>query len=236
MENLAEAKRKLALANRILVNEGLTELGRGHVCYYLPGEKRILLPAHLHEFGRTIGTCSESDLVKIDMDGKVVEGNFPRSMGESYFYLEIFKTGNGYRAAAHAHPYYTNVLAMTGKKLLMMSRDSFLFVDGIPVFEELPLYIGNRDLARRLVDKMGRSTLVIHRGHGIFAAGNTIENVIVTIAALERAAKKQVLTYMAGGQKAYDEDEVRSKYSEELVEDLASTDWGYFVSRLERHE
>ena len=232
MQGVEEVKRKLALANRILVNEELTELGRGHVCYYLSEEKKLLLPAHLHDYGRSIADCTETDLVTIDMEGKVLAGKYPKAMGESYFYQELFKRGGEYRAAAHGHPYYTNLLGMTGKDLMMMSRDSFLFVDGIPVFEELPLYIGNRELAQRLVAKMGRSSVVIHRGHGIFAAGKTIEDVMVTVAALERAAKKQVLAYMAGGQRAYDKSEVRSKYSKDIVEDLAATDWGYFVSRL----
>jgi hypothetical protein len=58
MEDIQAIKQKLALANRILVNEG---------------GGRILVPAHLHAYGRTIADCRENDLLVIDLDGKVAE-------------------------------------------------------------------------------------------------------------------------------------------------------------------
>ncbi|MDG6906350.1 MAG: class II aldolase/adducin family protein [Nitrososphaerota archaeon] len=230
---MEEFRYKLAIGNRILVNEGLTELGRGHMVYYL-GDGKMMIPAHLHNYERSIADCKESDIVTIDLDGRVIEGKYPSSMGEFYFYSELFSRRSDVRAAAHFHPYYANLLVMSGKELLMMSRDSFVFVDGIPVHSGLPLYIGNRSDAAQLVNKMGRSNVVMHRGHGAFVAGTSIENVTVTAAALERACKKQFMAYQVGTPLVYDKDEIKRTTSKDLVEDLAATDWSYFVSRLEK--
>jgi ribulose-5-phosphate 4-epimerase/fuculose-1-phosphate aldolase len=223
-------KQKLSQANRILVNEGLTELGRGHVAC-LVGEGRILMPAHLHDYGRTVADCRGEDLVTIDFEGRVLEGGYPRSMGEFHFYVEAFKRRKDVKVGAHAHPYYANLLAMTGKEMLMMSRDSFMFSEGIPIFEGLPLYVGNLELGAKLVDKLGNKHCIIHRGHGVFVVGESVEDVIIRMASLERAAKKQFLAYTVGTPQTYDKAEVEKTTSTELYNDA---DWNYFVSRLQK--
>lgn len=233
MEDGQAIRQKLAIANRILVNEGVTELGRGHVCYHLGGE-RVLIPAHLHAYGRTIADCTENDLVTIDYDGRVVEGKYSQSMGEVHFYTELFKSRSDVRAAAHIHPFYANVLAMAGKKLVMSSRDSFLFVEGISEYEGLPLYVKDKEMGRAVVEKLGNRHVIIHRGHGAFVAGETVEDVVIRAAALERAAKKQVLTSLLGTPLTYDEGEVRKAHTREIYMETASIDWGYFMMRLQK--
>jgi ribulose-5-phosphate 4-epimerase/fuculose-1-phosphate aldolase len=233
MEDGQAIRQKLAIANRILVNEGVTELGRGHVCYYLGGGK-TLIPAHLHAYGRTIADCTENDLVTINSDGRVVEGKYSQSMGEVHFYTELFKSRSDVRAGAHIHPFYANVLAMAGKKLVMSSRDSFLFVEGISEYEGLPLYVKDKETGRAMVEKLANRHVIIHRGHGAFVAGETVEDVVIRAAALERAAKKQVLTSLLGTPLTYDEGEVRKTHTKEIYMETASIDWGYFMMRLQK--
>ncbi|MCS7143254.1 MAG: class II aldolase/adducin family protein [Aigarchaeota archaeon] len=224
-------KVKLAMANRMLVNEGLTEMGRGHVCYYL-GEGRILVPAHLHAYGRTISDCNEEDLVVIDLEGNVLEGKYRESMGEIHFYTELFRVRDDVRAAAHLHPLYTNILVMAGKSLLPISRDSFLFIDGLPVYEGLPLYIKDRVMGRELVERLGKRRAIVHRGHGAFVVGRTIEEVVITAAALERASKKQYYASLLGDPLTYNEEEVRRTYTEDIYRETTSVDWSYYLKRL----
>ena len=233
MEDGQAIRQKLAIANRILVNEGVTELGRGHVCYYLGGGK-ILVPAHLHAYGRTIADCTENDMVTIDFDGRVVEGKYSQSMGEVHFYTELFKSRGDVRAAAHIHPFYANLLAMAGKKLVMCSRDSFLFVEGISEYEGLPLYVKDKEMGRAMVEKLGNRHVILHRGHGAFVAGETVEDVVIRSAALERAAKKHVLTSLLGTPLTYDEGQVRKAHTREIYMETASIDWGYFMMRLQK--
>ena len=185
-------KLKLATANRILVNENLTELGRGHVCYKLE-ENRMMLPGHLHDFQRSIADCTASDMVVIDYDGNVVEGDYPESMHEFYFYSEVFKMRSELKAALHMHAFYTNLMAMAGMKIQFASRDSFPFIKGVPVFDGLPLFVNTQEMGHRMAEKLGSSRAIIHRGHGAFVVGESIEEAVITAAALERASKKQVM-------------------------------------------
>lgn len=224
---------KLATANRILVNENLTELGRGHVCYRLD-EDRVMIPGHLHDFHRSIADCTASDMVVIDGSGNVVEGHYPESMHEFFFYLEAFRMRKELKAALHMHAFYTNLLAMAGKTLSLVSRDSFPFAGGVPVFEGLPLFVNTREMGKAMAEKLGNSRAVIHRGHGAFVVGESIEDVVITAAALERASKKQFMASSLGPLLEYDRDEIARTNTEEIRQEVMEIDWGYFVTRLEK--
>lgn len=224
---------KLSIANRILVNENLTELGRGHVCYKLE-ENRIMLPGHLHDFQRSIADVTASDMVVIDYDGNVVEGPFPESMHEFHFYSEAFKRRKELKAALHTHAFYTNLMAMTGQTLKYSSRDTFAFLDGLPVFDGLPLFVNTQEMGKRMAEKLGNSKAVVHRGHGAFVVGESIEDAVITAAALERSCKKQVMASSLGPLIEYDKEEIARTNTDEIRREVMGIDWGYFVTRLEK--
>ena len=226
-------RQKLATANRILVNENLTELGRGHVCYRLE-ENRIMIPGHLHDFQRSIADCTASDMVIIDYEGNVVEGSYPESMHEFYFYSEVFRLRKELKAALHMHAFYTNLLAMAGHKLVMASRDSFPFTEGVPLFDGLPLFVNTKEMGHRMAERLGKSRAIIHRGHGAFVVGESIEDAVITAAALERASKKQLMASPLGHLLEYDIEEIRKTNTEEIRHEVMEIDWGYFVTRLEK--
>ncbi len=226
-------KQKLATANRILVNENLTELGRGHVCYKLE-EDRIMIPGHLHDFQRSIADITASDMVVIDYEGNVVEGPYPESMHEFWFYIEAFKMRSELKAALHTHAFYANLLAMSGQTLKFSSRDTFPFVDGVPVFDGLPLFVNTQEMGHKMAQKLGKSRAIIHRGHGAFVVGESIEEAVITAAALERAAKKQVMASSLGSLLEYSMDDIIRTNTDEIRMEVIDIDWGYFVTRLEK--
>ncbi|AKA48314.1 hypothetical protein IX51_03495 [uncultured archaeon] len=226
-------RQKLAMANRIIVNENLTELGRGHVAYKLE-EGKILIPGHLHDFQRSIADCTASDIVTIDYDGNVLEGSYPESMHEFYFYSEVFQVRRDVKAALHMHSFYANLLEITDSKLQMSTRDSFLFIDGLPVFDGLPLFVNTKEMGYRMAQALGKSKAVLHRGHGAFVVGESIEDVVITAASLERAAKKQYMASALGSIVEYDHDRVRRTDTKDIREEVSGIDWGYFVTRLEK--
>ncbi len=233
MQNNQEMKQKLAMANRILVNESLTELGRGHVVYK-EAENRIMIPGHLHDFQRSIADCTASDIVTIDYEGKVLEGSYPESMHEFYFYSSMFKRRPELKAALHMHSTYTNLITMGGKKLVYSSRDSFLFIDGMKVYDGLPLFVNTPEMGEEMADLLGKNDVLVHRGHGVFMVGRSIEEVVTRAAALERAARKSYHLYLLGSSIEYQEERIRKFQSEEIDRELEEADWGYFITRVEK--
>lgn len=233
MEDVEGLKQKLAMANRILVNENLTELGRGHVVYKL-AEDRILIPGHLHDYQRSIADCTASDIVTIDYKGKVVEGRYPESMHEFYFYSAMFRRRKELKAALHMHAFYSNLLAMSGQNILFSSRDSFLFTKGLKVYSGLPLFVNTEKMGEDMADLLGDNDILLHRGHGVFMVGRSIEEVVTRAAALERAAYKSYCLRSIGKFVEYTREEIETSESDEIRNELQESDWGYFLTRVEK--
>ncbi|MDS0256522.1 class II aldolase/adducin family protein [Thermoplasmatales archaeon AK] len=233
MEELELLKEKLAIANRILVSEELTELGRGHVSYKLSSNE-ILIPGHLHDYNRSIADCNAGDIVTIDYEGNVVEGNYPESMHEFHFYSAVYRKRQDVHSALHMHAFYTNLLAISNMRLRMATRDAFLFLDGLPVFAKLPLFVNTPEMGTSMAETLGKCRAVVHRGHGAFVVGKSIEDAVITAASLERACKKQVLSPFPDKLLEYEEKEIRLTDTEEIRREVSEIDWGYFTTRLFR--
>jgi ribulose-5-phosphate 4-epimerase/fuculose-1-phosphate aldolase len=101
-------------------------------------------------------------------------------------------------------------------------------------FDKLPLYVKDKEMGREMVNKLGDKYVILHRGHGAFITGATIEDVVIKAAALERAAKKQVIASSIGTPIEYDRTEVLKTYTKKIYEETAAIDWGYFVMRLQK--
>ena len=111
-ESIQELKEKLALACRVIINENLTDRGKGHQCVRVPGNDQIILPGHLHDVGRGLEGITADDLVIIDFNGKVLEGKYPESMGEFHFYVAAFRRRPDVQSCLHSHPFYTNLIGI----------------------------------------------------------------------------------------------------------------------------
>jgi ribulose-5-phosphate 4-epimerase/fuculose-1-phosphate aldolase len=192
-----ELRKKLATANRILYYEQTTSLGRGHQAYLIDDNK-LMLPGHLHPFGRALSDVFPDDLVVIDFDGKVLEGKHKEPMGEFYIYTSIFKSRKDVKSCIHIHPPYLGALVVAGKTILPVTRDSLQFIDQIALYEKFPLYIGTKEQGEDAARALGDKKVLAHRGHGAVIVGSTIEEALMTALSLERAARTQWMASVAG--------------------------------------
>ncbi len=234
--SLPELKDRLARANRILYYERTTSMGRGHQSYLLE-EGRMMLPGHLHPYGKALGDVRAEDIVTVDFDGKVLEGKHPEPMGEFYIYSELFRTRKDVRSVIHVHPQYVAALYCAGKSILPVTRDSLQFVGQVAVFEKFPLYIGTREHGAAAALAMGDKKVLVHRGHGVVVAGRSIEDALFTALALERAARTQWMASVAGEPLLLPEEELTkmgrhvNRSDEALQENFL-----YYAERLKKLE
>ena len=192
--NLDEIKQKMACSCRILEMEGITEKGRGHICFLHPDGDKILIPGHLHDYGKAIADVQADDIVTIDFGGRVLEGKYSEPMGEFYAYTSIFRHRKDVKSIAHFHPPYANIVAAAGKSIVPVTRDGCLFYEGVPVYEGFPLYCGTTKMGDEIAAALGNKRAVLHRAHGAFVVGHSVEETLVTAIFLEKAARDQVYT------------------------------------------
>jgi ribulose-5-phosphate 4-epimerase/fuculose-1-phosphate aldolase len=89
-------------------------------------------------------------------------------------------------------------------------------------------------MGKNMAEALGGSTAIVHRGHGTFMVGQSIEEVVISAASLERACKKQVLASSIGELLEYDEKEIRKTNTNEIRQEVTDIDWGYFTTRLSK--
>lgn len=230
MDNLNYLKEKLYQACRLLIAEGMTNTGLGHLAVRVPGKEAMILPGHLHDLGRGLDHITREDMMVIDFDGNVLEGHHDKSMGEFYMYSAVFRNRPEINACLHAHPFYASVMMATKSELLPVSRDACLFIDGVPYYERFPLYIGTREHGEATAECLGNHKALFHRGHGVLVVGKSIEEALVTMIYLNNACRIQVAAAAMGPLVLLDEGEARKYYSE-LGDDKTAEVFGYLCTR-----
>ncbi|MEE2838935.1 MAG: class II aldolase/adducin family protein [Acidobacteriota bacterium] len=233
--NLDEIKEKIARACRIIDMEGVTQDGRGHISYLHPDGDKVLIPGHLHDYGKAIADVQPEDIVTMDFDGNVLEGKHPEPMGEFYVYVEAFRAREDVKSVAHCHPPYANIVAASGNSILPIARDGCVFYDGVPVYEGYPLYVGNRKMGEEVVAALGDKKAILHKGHGAFVVGGSVEETLFRTISLEKAAKTQVYAAILGELSPIPVESMtdREKHPDDhIVDDF----FGYYSGKMEKLE
>ena len=196
-------KERVALACRIAYNEGLYEHTgdefAGHVSVRdEEDENLVIMPGHIHDKGRGFANVTKDDIIVINLDRKVIEGNI-EPMEESIIHTTIYRARREIKSVTHLHAPTAVALASTDQKILMLSIRSAYFAEGVPILERGPgIILGEKD-AQEMLEKMNGRNFLIHKGHGIVTAGTNLFEACLLALYLEGAARNQIVAADFGG-------------------------------------
>lgn len=115
------------------------------------------------------GTCLDvpGEPVYVPLDGPV-----PRQASSEYrVHREVYRK-TPCRAIVHAHPPYTIAASLVRDMIVPEDSEGLMFCQKIPVVCGDP---GTDEVARTVSDALVRGKLVVARGHGTFATGDTLD-------------------------------------------------------------
>ena len=118
-------------------------------------------------------------------------------------HLAVYRRRPEVQSVIHAHPDWVVVLAGTGKPLVPMlaaydgNASLRLLTEGVPVYPR-SLTIINDELGADFMNTMGDHRACILFGHGITAAGSSVEDVTQTCLTLYEIARINYLAYAIG--------------------------------------
>jgi ribulose-5-phosphate 4-epimerase/fuculose-1-phosphate aldolase len=110
VEQLHNLKQLLVTACKVLANEGLTD-AFGHISVRIPGTDTFCIPAFLSP-----ALVRESDLLVLDFEGKVIEGNSLPNR-EVYIHSECYRWRPDVGSVCHSHSPMVKVFASLGEPL-----------------------------------------------------------------------------------------------------------------------
>ena len=162
--------RRSCCSARTLWREGYNDHLAGHITYNL-GDGTLLCNPWL----LTWDEIRPRDIIRIDLDGNVLEGDWPAPLGIP-LHLELHKARHDVQVAMHNHPLYGTVWSDIARCRRRVRPELRLGGGGDLVLVDE--YDGggqqHRGRAASAVDGMGDAELALLAGHGVFVLGSTV--------------------------------------------------------------
>ena len=224
-DNLKSAEKKLrvelACAYRLVDYFGWCELIYAHLTARVPGQNAHFL---INPYGLNYDEVTASNLVKIDINGHVVEDS-DHPINEAGFIIHsaihmLENTSN--HVVMHTHSRAGMAVAALKDGLLPISMGATMFYDDIAYhdYEGPSLYLDERS---RLQSSLGNKRALILRNHGLMTVGETVPEAFVRLYRLESACRTQLDASAAGEVNLLDHD-TASKSGQDVNRFMESAD------------
>jgi ribulose-5-phosphate 4-epimerase/fuculose-1-phosphate aldolase len=128
----------------------------------------------LNPLSQHFSQISVSDLILVNEDGQVVEGDEPINAAAFAIHSEIHKARPDVDAACHAHSVYGKAFSVFGRELDMMTQDSLRFWKSHAVYDNFGGVVLDREEGKRIAKALGNGKAVILQNHGLLTVGKTV--------------------------------------------------------------
>jgi len=186
-------REELVLLARCLWREGYNDHLAGHITCNL-GDGTLLCNPWLI----TWDELRPEQLIRIDLAGNVVEGDWPAPLGIP-LHLALHAARPGVQWAMHNHPLFGTVWADMGEVPPAMDQSSSLGGGELVLVDEYEGGVDNLQAAGNAVAAMGSADLALLAGHGVFVLGSTARAVHQRAVALEQRCQRAWYIRAAGG-------------------------------------
>ena len=195
---------ELAAAYRAVDHFGWTEQIYAHLTARLPGSDNHFL---INRWGLNYDEITASNLVEIDLDGRVVNagaddggGGGTQAINYAGFVIHsaLHMTGDAENhVVMHTHTVAGMAVAALAGGLLPVSMFATAFHGTLAYhdYEGASLYLDER---ARLVASLGSAKAMILRNHGLMVVGRTVAECFLRLYRLERACQVQIAAAAAG--------------------------------------
>jgi L-fuculose-phosphate aldolase len=139
-----------------------------------------------------------SDVIVIDLEGNVLEGNWPMPPGAT-IHLELHKARPGIGVVVHSHPRFGTVWADMHRIPDMFDQSSGLGGGKVALVDEYRGAVNDRGAARAAVDAFGDADLGLLANHGVLIVGASVRAAHQRAVAFEQRCRNAWYVEAAGG-------------------------------------
>jgi len=236
-EDLATAREDVALANRILANEGLFD-AFGHVSMRHPVDpERFLISRH-----RAPELVQAQDIVELGLDGEpAVPTNF-RLYGERIIHAAIYAARPDVIAISHHHAPAVLAYAIARAELKPVYHLGALMGPKVPYwdsrdeFGDTALVVVTPEEGKSLAKALGPYWMILMGRHGATVVGTSLREMVFRTVYSARNAELQTLAKLVGAVNALTPEEAAKAVAYNLRPDPMQRAWDYWAMRLARKE
>ncbi|MCQ4159078.1 class II aldolase/adducin family protein [Roseomonas sp. GC11] len=194
-EERLHRKQRLAATFRLFARYGFDQGLAGHVTARDPER-----PDHfwVNPLGKHFSQIRVSDLLLVNHEGEVVEGDWPVNRAAFAIHAAIHAARPDVVAAAHTHSLHGKAWAALGRRLDPLTQDSCAFFEDHALFDDFTGVVLEVSEGDRIAQALGPHKAVILKNHGLLTAGPTVEAAAWWFIAFNNAAQAQLLAEAAG--------------------------------------
>lgn len=189
LENL---RQQVWQANVALPKEGLVTWTSGNVSGRDPETNLMVIKPS----GVLFEDLTPADLVVVDMDGSVVEGEHGPS-SDTATHLWVYRHRPDVNGIVHTHSNYATAFAAVNKPIpvvLTAVADEF----GGPIPCGGYAAIGGKEIGEEILRSIGDSVAILMKNHGVFTIGKTVQKALKAAIMVEDVAKTVWLALQIG--------------------------------------
>ncbi|MFL6239372.1 MAG: class II aldolase/adducin family protein [Actinomycetes bacterium] len=187
---------EVALLARMLFREGYDDHLAGHITYKQPDDTLLVNP-----FGLTWDEVKASDVMRIDLDGNVLDGPWTVTPAIS-LHLELHRARHDVTVAVHNHPRWATIYADLGRAPAVYDQTSALVAGDVAVYADYEGPVNQTENARAAVEAMGDASMALLQNHGVLVVGRDIPQAYLRAATIEWRARQAWHVEAVGGGKA----------------------------------
>jgi len=189
-------KTRLAGALRLFGRFGFSEGVAGHITVRDPE-----FPDHfwVNPFGMSFRHIRQSDLILVNHEGEVVYGDHAVNRAAFVIHSAIHQARPDIDAAAHAHSPYGKSFSSLGIPLAPITQDACIFYeDHTVIAEQGGAVVFELDAGKEFASKFTEGKAAIHKNHGLFTVGESVDEAAFWFITMERSCQAQLLAMAAG--------------------------------------
>ena len=231
-----ETRVQLAACYRLVARYRLTDLIYTHISARLPDNPDQFL---LNPYGMMFDEVTASNLVKIGLDGQLIEDNGYQVNSAGFtIHSAIHAARHDVACVLHTHTKSGFAVSCQKQGLLPLNQISLQFYGRLAYhdYEGIALDLDERP---RLVRDLGDKRSMILRNHGLLTAGRTIAEAFSLMYYLDKACEIQVAALAGGAELIFPSPEVCEKTARQYETDdqpVGDQEWAAHIRALDRED
>lgn len=214
-------RHKLAGALRIFGRLGFGEGVAGHITVRDPEHTDHFW---VNPFGMSFRHVRARDLILVNHAGEVVYGEHPVNRAAFVIHAAIHQARPDIVAAAHSHSPYGKSFSSLGIPLAPLTQDACIFYeDHVVIAEQGGAVVFEIEAGKELASKFHTGKAAIHKNHGLFTVGQTVDEAAFWFITMERSCQAQLMAMAAGSP-----EPIRHEYAKYTAEQTGFPLAGWF--------
>ena len=233
-DDLSDARKQVAIANRILANEGVFD-AFGHVSVRHPTDPgRYLLP-----LSRSPGLIEAADVLEFNLDSEPVTPPTVQLYAERVIHGCIYQARPDVMAVCHHHASAVMPFCISGVPLIPVIHVAAIMGATVPFwdqrddFGDTSLLVVKPEEGRSLARALGPHWAVLMRRHGATVVGADVRELVFRSIAMCQNAESQMRALAMGNLSTLTPGETKLAAASNLSPNPLARTWEYWTARAQ---